>query len=68
MGVSRKQSAPGFPKNEHLSPPDKHTHVCVSGGKKCEFFGQFGVLCFLEIPVLRFALLAYYRQIEGDAN
>ena len=38
------------------------TYVCVLGGKKCSFFGKFGVLCFLETPVLRFALLAYYRQ------
>ena len=35
---------------------------CVSGGKKCSFFGKFGVLCFLETPVLRFALLPYYRR------
>ena len=28
---------------------------------KCLFFGKFGVLCFLEKPVLRFALLPYYR-------
>ena len=47
-GVSRKQSTPNFPKNEHL-PPDTHTYV-------------FGVLCFLETPVLRFALLPYYRR------
>ena len=32
------------------------TYVCVSGGKKFCFFGKFGVLCFLETPVLRFAL------------
>ena len=36
--------------------------VCVSWGKKCLFFGKFDVLCFLETPVLRFALLPYYRQ------
>ena len=29
--------------------------------KKCSFFGKSGVLCFLETPVLRFALLPYYR-------
>ena len=34
--------------------------VCVSGGTKCSFFGKFDVLCFLETPVLRFALLPYY--------
>ena len=33
-----------------------HTYVCVSGGKKCLFFRKFDVLCFLETPVLRFAL------------
>ena len=33
------------------------------GGKKCSFFGKFGVLCFIVTPVLRFALLPYYRQL-----
>ena len=33
--------------------------MCVSGGKKCSFFGKFDVLCFLETPVLSFALLPY---------
>ena len=37
-------------------------HVWVSGGKKCSFFGKFGVLCFLETPVLRFTLFLYYRR------
>ena len=37
--------------------------VCVSGGKKCLSFGNFGVLCFLETPVLRFALLPYSRRV-----
>ena len=31
---------------------------------KCLFFGKFDLLCFLETPVLRFALLPYYRP--GD--
>ena len=38
------------------------SYMCVSGGKKCLFFGKFGVFCFLETPVLRFALLPYYQQ------
>ena len=38
------------------------SNVCVLGGKKCSFFGKFGVLCFLETPVLRFASLPYYRR------
>ena len=37
--------------------------MCVSGAKKCLFFGKFGALCFRETPVLRFTLLPYYRCI-----
>ena len=40
-----------FPKN-----------VGVSGSKKCLFYGKFNVLCFLETPVLKLALLPYYRH------
>ena len=40
-----------FPKN-----------VGVSGSKKCLFYGKFNVLCFLETPVLKLALLPYYRR------
>ena len=32
-----------------------------AGGKKCSFFGEFGML-FLETSLLRFALLPYYRR------
>ena len=39
-------------------------HTYALGGKKCSFFGKFDVLCFLENPVLRFALLPYYQQIK----
>ena len=60
-GVLRKQSTPNFPKNEHYLPPDTRTYECVSGGEKGLFFGKFGVL-FLETPVLKFALLPYYRR------
>ena len=37
-----------------------HAYIRVSGRKICSFFGKFGELCFLEISVLRFALLPYY--------
>ena len=53
---------PNFPKNEHFQSPDIHAYVCISGGRKYLFFGKFGVLCFLETPILRFALLSYYQQ------
>ena len=65
-GVSRKQSTSNFPKNEHFLPPDTHTYVCVSGGKKCSFFGKFDMLCFLETPILIFVLLPYYRRNQSS--
>ena len=37
-------------------------YVCGSGGKKCSFFGKFGVLSFFETPVLKFTLLPYYQR------
>ena len=37
--------------------------VCVSGGKKCSFFGKLCVLYFLGTPVSRFAFLTYYRRL-----
>ena len=40
-GVSRKQSSSNFPKNRHF--------LCISGGKKCSFFGKLGVRCFLAL-------------------
>ena len=52
-GVWRKQSTSNFLENEHFLPPNTHTFL---------FFGKFDVLCFLETPVLRFALLLYYRR------
>ena len=61
-GVTRKQSRSNFPKNEHFLPPDRHTGVFVSGGKKCSFFRKFDLLGLLVTPVLRFALLPYYRR------
>ena len=47
-----KQSTSNFPKDEHFLPPDTRRYVSDT-----KFFEKFGVLCFLETPVLRFALL-----------
>ena len=52
-----------FKKTKHAKE-NKHTYVCVSRGKKYSFFRKFGVICFLETPVLRFALLPYYRPFD----
>ena len=43
-------------------PPLKRTRACISGVKKCSFSANFGMLCFLETPVLRFAFSPYYRR------
>ena len=58
--VFQKNKARQIFQNKHFLPPDTHTYVCVSEGRKCSFFGKLGVLCFLEALVLRFALLPYY--------
>ena len=58
-----KTKQPNFPKNEHFLPPDTHTLVCLSEGKKCSFSRKFGVFCFLATSFLRFVLLPYYRGI-----
>ena len=54
-----------FCKNEHFLPPDTHTYVCVcvSGDKKCSFLWKIWRALFLKTPVLRFALLPYYRRL-----
>ena len=62
--VSRKQSMPNFPKNEHFLYPDTHTYACVLGGKKCSFFGVFGMLCWIE---LNNSILRWYCTI-AEAN
>ena len=36
--------------------------MCVSRDKKYSLFGKFGVLSFLDAPVLRLALLPYYYR------
>ena len=60
-----------FKKTKHAEILEKLTflnpwyaHVCVPiRGKKYSFLGKFGVLCFLETPVLRFSILPYYRRV-----
>ena len=58
-GVSRNWSTSNFLKNEHFLPPDTHTYV-EGESKKYSLFWKFGIFCFFEASVLRFALLPYY--------
>ena len=62
-GCFKKAKHAKFQKHKHFLLPDTHTRVCVSRGKECLFFGNVGVLCFLETPVLSFALLPYSLRI-----
>ena len=63
--VTRRQNTPNVPKNNYFLPHNTHTY---QGGKKCSFSRNFGVLCFLVTPVLRFALLPYCPQTPGIKN
>ena len=63
--VTIKQSTQNFSKSKYLLPPDTHTHMGVSVGKK--LFGEFGELYFLVTPVLRFTFLPYYRGTKWVA-
>ena len=57
--VTRKQSTSNFSINGHFLPPDTHTY-----GKKCSFFGKFGVHYFFVTSVLWFVFLRYYRRVN----
>ena len=53
-------------------PPDTETYGDVSGGKKCSFFGKFGVFCFLATLVLRFGFCLitdyFLHKLEKQLN
>ena len=60
--VFQENKARQVSQKTNISYPLIHTRACAcKGGKKCSFFENFGKLCFLGIPGLRFALLAYCR-------
>ena len=60
-GGNKKAKHAKYSKNEHFLPPDAHTYVCVSGGKKYLFFKKFGLLYFLVTAALRFELCVQCR-------
>ena len=50
-------------RKKNISYPLIRTHTCAYRGiKNVRFFGKFGVLCFLETSILRFALWPYYPR------
>ena len=49
-----------FPKNERFLPPDTHTYVCVSGGKKTFVFRKIWralYSCYLRFEIRPFAIV-----------
>ena len=45
--ITRKQSSPNFPKNDHFLPPDMHTCMCVSGVRNIRFLKNLWCFVFL---------------------
>ena len=67
LGFAYKKSVkyflPSFLRIFYLCWSWHSVRTCAyQGGKKCSFFGKFGLLGFLGTPVLRVALLPYYRR------
>ena len=60
-GNKKAKHAKYSEKRTFLTPPDTHTYVCVSGGKKYLFFKKFGLLYFLVTAALRFELCVQCR-------
>ena len=46
-----------FSEKLHFLPPDMHMYMCVSGGKKCLFFGKFYASAIKIIPKYHFCVV-----------
>ena len=53
-----------FSKNKHFL--HSHLRVRIRGREMFHFCGKLGVLCFLETPIARFALLRYWRRFVHE--
>ena len=63
-GCFKKTKHAKFSEKTKISYPLIRTPTCAyQRVRNVCFFGKFGVICFIETPVLRFALLPYYRRI-----
>ena len=52
----------------NISYPVTRTRTCADQGVRNVCFSENLVCCFLETPVLRFALLPYYRRNTRDTS
>ena len=63
----QENKARQFFQKTNISYPLIRTRTCARKGKKWQFFGKLGVLCFLETPVMRFAFLPHYQRfLDGE--
>ena len=61
-GCFKKTKHTKFSEKTNISYPLIRTRNCAyQGVRNVRFCGKFGMLCFLETRVWRFALLPYYR-------
>ena len=54
-----------FPEKRTFLIPDTNTYACVSRGKKCSFYGIFGMLCFLVTSVLRLSFTSIQTWLNN---
>ena len=66
--VTRKQSMPNFLKNEHILSPDTLTYMCISGSKKCSFFGKFGYLRFEICPFALLPTRCFFLEFASNST
>ena len=62
LGIIHSLRSKSFPKNWNLLPPNVHTYVCVSGSKKCLFFGKSCVSIKWMISKKYAALLSCFKK------
>ena len=61
-GIEENKTRQIFRKTNFSYPLIRTCTCAYQGIRNVSFFGKFSVLSFLEILVLRFALLHYYRR------
>ena len=63
-GRAKKIKQAKFSEKRHLLPPPTRAQVCLyQGVRNARLSKNLALLCFLETPVLRFALLPYCLQM-----
>ena len=69
--VTREQSTPHFPKNEHFLLFDTHMYLCISECKKCSFFWKIWralKICYLRVVIRVFVLLLTQLYLDASSK